>query len=345
MLNLAVIGLGKWGQRHVSSATASGRFKVVKGVDMATDLTVDFPVTSSLEEVLNDPNIDAVSIATPHTFHAEQIALAAAAGKHILTEKPFALSSTDATANVKAATDNNIVLALGHDHRFYPVVAAIKDYLDKGTLGKIATVQSVLSHDFTKKAIEQLNKDVAKSGDTGAEGKWWRLNLAEAPVGPMAHLGIHHLDLFIHLFGKISWVLASSPAKSLDTPFPDTMLVTLGFADGIIGTINSSLSSPLNSRLLVSGSEGWVEAIGPDDVASYTQSSLNSIKARTGNDAPRFEDFALIDSVAMNFAAFADAIENKAAYPVPYADMLHNAQVLEAIGSSAASGKIVKIDD
>lgn len=342
MLNIAVVGLGAWGLRHVQSAQASGRFRVAKGVDKVTP-DVDFPVTDSLEEVLDDPTIDAVSIATPHSLHAGQIRQAAMAGKHILTEKPFALSYENALANVEITRKNGVVLALGHDHRFYPAVAALREMIRDDAFGQIATVQSVLSHDFTKKALEKLNRQARESNGDKPGDNWWRLNLAEAPVGPMVHLGIHHLDLFIHLFGRIDWVLASSPERVMDTAFPDTMLVTLGFASGKIGTINSSLASPLNSRLLVSGSDGWAEAFGPDDLASYTKSSLCAIKSRLGQDDPSIRDFPLIDSVAANFAAFADAIEGKQPYPVPTNDMLHNAEVLEAIVASSRSGGIQRV--
>lgn len=346
MLNLAIIGLGKWGQRHALSAAECGRFHVVKGVDTAS-ISMAFPVVSSFDEVLQDSDIDAVSIATPHTLHAEQIRLAAEAGKHILTEKPFALSFANAQQNVKVADENGVVLALGHDHRFYPSVAAMKKFIAEDALGQITTIQSVLSHDFTKSAIEKLNKAAGGvdgiSGGPSNDNTWWRLNLAEAPVGPMVHLGIHHLDLFIHLFGEIDWVLASCPARTIDTPFPDTMLVTLGFAGGKIGTISSSLASPLNSRLLMSGSEGWAEAVGPDDIESYTLSSLNSIKSRIGSAQPEVTEYPLIDSVAANFSAFADAIEGIAPYPIAAADMLHNAAVLEAIVKSSQTSDIVKV--
>lgn len=123
------------------------------------------------------------------------------------------------------------------------------------------------------------------------------------------------------------------------------MLVTLGFADGKIGTIFSSLASPLNSRLTVTGSEGWAEGIGPDDLGSYEMSSLNQMKVRLGSAAPQTEEFPLIDSVAANFSAFADAIEGKAAYPVPTGDMLHNAAVLEAIVASSRSGAQEKVTE
>lgn len=343
MLNLAVVGLGKWGLRHARSASASGRFNVVKGVDTGK-VEVGFPVTASLDEVLDDPSIHAVSIATPHSMHAEQISRAAKAGKHILTEKPFALSLADGRANAQVARENGIVLALGHDHRFYPVVIALRGMVADGALGQVTTVQSVLSHNFIAEPLKARHRSAGQADATAISDVWWRLNLKEAPVGPMVHLGIHHLDLFIDLFGKIDWVLASSPARTLDTEFPDTMLVTLGFADGKIGTINSSLASPLNSRMLVSGTEGWAEALGPDDVKAYTQSSLTQIKKRLGNTMPETESYPVVDSVAANFAAFADAIEGKAVYPITIEQMLHNAAVLEAIVRASREKVVVQVE-
>lgn len=339
MLKLAVIGLGKWGMRHVTSATASGRFEVVKGVDHS-DVSADFPVTRNLDEVLSDPDIDAVSIATPHSLHAEQIRLAAEAGKHILTEKPFALSIADAQANIKVTQDNNVVLAIGHDQRFYPSVDLFRKMIADGDLGQLASVQSVLSHDFTKKTLEDLN---AQAKMDEGDPNWWRLNLVEAPLGPMVHLGIHHLDLFIHLFGRIKWVLVTCPTRAIKTTFPDTMLVTFGFESGQIGSINSSLASPLNSRMLLSGSEGWMEGIGPDALDVYTTCSLNQVKYRLNGQDPQTETFPLIDSVAANFSAFADAIEGKADYPVPLTELLHNAEVLDACIRSLDSGAVEQV--
>ncbi len=339
MLNLAVVGLGTWGRRHVESAASSGRFKVVKGVDPA-DVEFDFPVTGSLDDVLDDPGIDAVSIATPHTLHAEQIIRSARAGKHVLTEKPFALSGENAGRCIQAANESGVVLAVGHDQRFYPSVLAMNELIRSGKLGTTKTIESHLSHDFIAKRAE-TGGSAARSGSRkpGPEA-WWRLDLEEAPAGPMVHLGIHHLDLFIHLFGEIRWVMAQSPGNTFDAPFPDTMLVLLKFADGRLGTINSSLASPMNAKLLVTGSDGWAEAYGPSDVSTYTLSSMDSLKHRLGDAEPTRVRYPAVDSVSANFAAFADAIEGVAPYPIPTEQMAHNAAVLEAIVESSRSGEM-----
>lgn len=126
----------KWGMRHVLSVRKNGRFNVVKGVDQVA-VSQDFPITRSLDEVLDDPTIDAVSIATPHTLHAEQIRRAAEAKKNILTEKPFALSVAEAKANLKITQENQVVLAIGHDQRFYPSVAKLRALIAEEALGQL----------------------------------------------------------------------------------------------------------------------------------------------------------------------------------------------------------------
>ncbi len=342
MLNLAVVGLGTWGRRHVESATSSGRFKVAKGVDPA-DVEFDFPVTGSLDHVLNDPGIDAVSIATPHTLHTEQITRCARAGKHVLTEKPFALSGEDAGRCIQAANESGVVLAVGHDQRFYPSILAMNELIRSGKLGTTKTIDSHLSHDFIAKRAEADRRADQSETCQPDRDTWWRLNLEEAPAGPMVHLGIHHLDLFIHLFGEIQWVMAQSPGSTFDAPFPDTMLVMLKFVDGRLGTISSSLSSPLNAKLLVTGSDGWAEAYGPSDEATYRLSSMDNLKHRLGGAEPSHVEYPAVDSVRANFSAFADAIEGVAPYPIPTEQMAHNAAVLEAIVESSRSGDRVAV--
>ena len=99
MITLAVVGLGTWGQRHVRSARASGRFDLTVAVDpnaeragpVAEELGLE--LRPMLEDVLSDPALQAISLATPHTQHTGQIIDAASAGKHVYTEKPFALNA------------------------------------------------------------------------------------------------------------------------------------------------------------------------------------------------------------------------------------------------------------
>ena len=110
MRETAVIGLGWWGQTHIRAThVKSQTVDITTIVDLDSDLaqkTADefgLKIAKSYEAVLADPEINAVILVTPHSLHTDQIVAGAAAGKHIFTEKPFALNKADAERAVAAA--------------------------------------------------------------------------------------------------------------------------------------------------------------------------------------------------------------------------------------------------
>ena len=157
MINLAVIGLGNWGQRHVRSARGSERFQVVMAADPDTSQATPFAqklnlkLVPSIEEALANTDIDAVTLATPHTLHTEQIIQAAEAGKNVYTEKPFALNAQDAGRAISAVEKAGVQLALGHDQRHYPVITELRKMVKDGTFGNILHVETNLSHGSLRK--------------------------------------------------------------------------------------------------------------------------------------------------------------------------------------------------
>ena len=342
LINLAIVGLGKFGRRHVEAATASGRFRVVRAVVRNPGPTQAYAATRSIQlsctfaEVLEDPTIHAVSLATPHSLHVPQAIQAAAAGKHVLVEKPFALTAAEAEKAVLACNKAGVVVAVGHDNRFYPTIREIKRLVDEGTLGKIIHAEANLSHDSMRGTLGSADGTRLQSGA-------WRLDRAEAPVGAMAHLGVHRIDTYVQLFGKVSHAYAIPGPNTLCTDWEDSVFVLLRFAAGMTAYLGTSLATPLNSRMQIFGSEGWAEAIGPRDFKDYVHASLRTVSVRVADGKSVTREFDTVDSVMLNFCAFADAIEGKASYPIPTCDMIHVPAVLEAITQSLASGKSVSI--
>jgi predicted dehydrogenase len=358
MINLAVVGLGYWGRRHVTSALASGRFNIVRAVDVDPDPSVqDFAdshgirLSTALDDVLEAPDVEALTLATPHSLHTEQIIQASAAGKHIYTEKPFALSKADAERSVAACEKAGIVLALGHDQRFYPSVMEMKDLIEAGDLGTLLHAEANLSHDahqqahYARQAAAQQtpDEDRAVSGYAASrEPRAWRRELKEAPTGPLVHFGIHRIDSFIHFLGEIDWVFANTAERTLDPGIIDTISVTMKFKSGATGFLGCSLSTPLNSRLQVFGSAGWAEARGPKDSKEYAQCSLKTLTVVCGDDH-QTQDFELVDSVQKSFEGFADAIEGIAPFIISTDQMIHNAAFMEAVERSVETGGKVAV--
>ncbi len=343
MINLAVVGLGKFGRRHAEAANSSGRFRVIRAVVRNTEPVEEFArarsiaLSTDLTEALADPRVDAVSIATPHSQHAAQIIQAARARKHVLAEKPFALTKGDAKDAIQACREAGVVVAVGHDNRFYPVIAEIQRYLHAGALGSIVHVEANLSHNAGQQA--RLADSAAPAASPGS----WRLEQAEGPAGPITHLGIHRIDSFVQLFGRIDRVFAQASWSIANSATPSAVAVMVRFRSGMTGTLASSQLTPLNSRMQIFGSEAWLEARGAHDTEEYRRSSLRSIRVRYRDG--RFEKRRIEpeDSVCLNFRAFADAIEGKSPYPVSPEEIVHVVAVMEGVVQSLASGQPVPL--
>ena len=356
MINLAIVGLGYWGRRLVESAEASGRFKVVRAVDTEPDNEAvkeyasahGMALSASLDDALGDAGVEALALATPHNLHPEQVIAAAAAGKHVYTEKPFSLKREPAERAVAACKEAGVILGLGHDQRFYPTIVEIKRLIDAGEMGTLLHIEANISHDAYQLVYRALNNEndlsEADKNRYGASRKpsAWRLDTREAPTGPLVHFGIHRVDSFIHLFGEVDWVFAAVADRTLDPGVIDTIAVTLKFKCGATGQLSTSLSTPLNARLQVFGSNGWVEARGAEDPKDYAKTSMPSLIHVHGGERSEIK-FDLVDSVQLNFECFADAIEGKAPFIITPEQMVHNAAIMEAVEKSVETGSPVNV--
>src|SRR2546429_4021684 len=129
MIRAAIVGLGRWGRSLVASVQGkSAQLRFVRGHTRTRASAEDFcrqhdvPLVDSYKQILADPDVDAVVLATPHSLHASQIIAAAAAGKHIHVEKPIALDRASADRAVEAAHKAGVVLAVGYCRRVYPSI-------------------------------------------------------------------------------------------------------------------------------------------------------------------------------------------------------------------------------
>src|SRR5216683_2884289 len=174
------------------------------------------PLADSYEELLANPDIDAVVLATPHSLHESQIVAAAAAGKHIHVEKPITLERASADRAVAAARKAGVVLAVGYCRRFHPSVVEIRTRLKDGRLG--AVVSMVAQH--TTSTGQFIPPDN------------WRAAPAEAPGGALTAVGVHSLDHMIEFGGRVRDVECATARYIEHGPSDDTTTVMLRFESG-----------------------------------------------------------------------------------------------------------------
>src|SRR5947207_15084125 len=234
MLNAAMIGLGWWGKELVRSARTSQLLRFTRGVTLEPQTVRNFAkemnitIGTSYEDVLGDNSIDAVVLATPHTRHRAQVEAAAAAGKHVFCEKPFALTVEDAKAAIAACRKAGVALGVGHNRRLWPSIVKLKEVVGGQEFGTIMFAEGNYSHDIL--ANTPLDN--------------WRSAPQETKAGGMTGMGIHLLDAFSFLVGPMARVSALSTRRILPFESGDTTQAMLAFRNGATGTIATTLKTP-----------------------------------------------------------------------------------------------------
>jgi len=310
MLNAAIIGLGWWGRRLVQSAERSRTIRIVRGVTLEPALAEDFAAEmdialgTSYADVLADPMIDAVLLATPHTCHRIQVEAAAAAGKHVFCEKPFALSRTDAEAAIAACARAGVALGVGQQFRLLPSMRALHDVVASGELGAVMHIEGNYSHDWL----------AAKRPDD------WRSARVETRAGGMTSMGIHVLDGFAHLLGPMRRVSALSKKRVLPLAAGDSTAALVEFVSGPTGTLATTLKTPFIWRMCVFGSDAWAASV----------SETRFVFCRSGED-PIFKDFASTNYLGENLESFANAALGRGVFHIDAAGILHTVVALEAV--------------
>jgi len=326
-LNVAVVGLGWWGKAIIETMKGSAKIRAAKTVDMVPAAgewakSQGLEYTADFEGALADPNLGGVVLCTPHSEHARQIIAAAKAKKHVFCEKPLSLTRRDVVAAVEACKANGVVLAVGHEHRFKPVMADVLRMVRSGELGTIQTTEATLTHPLRPLAADN-----------------WRLQKTEAPGGTMTALGIHGLDLCIAVNGPAESVFAD--VRSLASPTRDTVAVLVSFKSGANAVITSVMGPPFSIRFAVFGNQGWVEV--HDKAHPQAPEGWILSKCKHGR-RPEVVEYAPMSMVRANLEAFADAAAGRAPYPVTHEEMIANIAALEAIGKSGDTGQIVTVE-
>ena len=330
-VKVAMIGLGWWGKKMTAVLQrASQDIEIVcaaepdpAGADFAKEN--GFAHYANYKDALKHEGVEAVILATPHSVHAEQIKLAAAAKKHIFCEKPLALTKKGAELAVNLCKKNKLVLGMGHERRWEPPVAKLIEMARSGQLGRIQQIEGNFSHDkFT--TLDKKN---------------WRLNKKEAPVGGMTATGIHLTDLSAALLGPAKDLRVSCESLSSKIPQGDTMSVHIRFKGGGTSYVSASLAMPFVSRFAVFGSKGWIDIRDKAHVESPAGWVVTS--AMVGGPI-KVEELPPAEPVKDNLVAFARAIRKVEPYAITAKDLINNISILEAIIKSAAkNGAVVKV--
>lgn len=209
-----------------------------------------FPTADSLDRILDDPGVDAVIVLTPPNTHLEIVRRCAAAGKHVLLEKPVEVSTARASELVGLCERAGITLGVVLQNRFRPGAEALARHLRDGRLGQVVGCSASI----------RLWRPQSYYDEPG------RGTLARDGGGALMTQGIHTLDLMLSLAGPVAEVrgyAATSPVHRLEAE--DMVAAALRFANGALGTVDATTAAypGFPERIEVIGRHGTAVLAGP----------------------------------------------------------------------------------
>jgi len=340
MINAAIVGLGWWGKTLVESVQGSSKdiqfvAAATRTVSPETQAFCDqhkVRLAASYEDLLKDPNVHAVVLATPHSMHARQLVAAAAVGKHVFCEKPFALTKKDAEASVAAIQKAGVTLGLGYNRRFHPEMTKLRERIRSGDLGTIMHVEATMT--FPNALM--LKPDA------------WRANREETPCGGLTPMGVHAIDGMIDLCGPIDHVFCQSFRQAVAIDSDDTTSMLFRMKGGMSGYLGTITATGPGFSFQVFGTKGWVRLEGMTHVAGASSEErrttlFGACKFQPAKGPAETWQAAKLDVTRATLEAFAQAASGGAPFPIPVEEMIHGASVTEAVVRSAASGKVEQV--
>lgn len=244
-LQTALIGVGAWGKVLAKAATQSQTIELTTCVGRNPERLAAFSRDTGIpardiDAVLADKTIAAVVLAVPNEAHLEFARRAAAAGKHIYIEKPIANTMADALVIAALEKAHNVCIVVGHCARLLTGVRAIRAAIDAGKLGKVSQIEANFSND---RGLLITPQD-------------WRWYSKSAPGGSLSQIGVHQFDTLRYLGGDIAAVSASAGRHSPGgAEIEDQWIVAIHFADGKLGTMISSWTSPGTFNVRATGAD------------------------------------------------------------------------------------------
>lgn len=333
-MNVGIVGAGRMGEKRARAVAA------FRGTRLIAVADVHFAQAERLasscrakayrrwQDLVRLPGLDALIVATPHKFLAPVSLEAVRRGKHVLCEKPMALSVREAEVLVREARRRRVRLRVGFNHRYYPAIAHAKALVDRGALARLFFIRGRYGH----------------GGRPGYE-KEWRADPRLAGGGQLMDQGIHLLDLFRWFLGEFAEGFGYAPTYFWKMrPLEDNVFALFKTRQGQVAQLHASTTQWKNLfSFEVFGEKGTitVEGLG----GYYGPQELKLILRRqpgSRTPVPKVRSWTFADPEKTWVREWADFVENGRGGPEGE-DGLRALAMLEAVYKSQRTGRAVRI--
>lgn len=323
-IRLACVGLGRWAGVLAEGVQKTPGLEIIACHTRSDERKEAFARKYGCRPypgyaaILEDPHVDAVVLATPHSAHQEQVCAAARAGKHVFVEKPLAVTLDDARACVEACESAGVVLMVGHCWRRVASVQKAKSLLDSGALGEVA---QAAGH-FGNPRAQNFGREI------------WRDDPEESPLGPFTGPGFHLLDILKYLLGPVEEAFAVLERRMAAGRIPDTASGALRFASGPIAQVSSSFVTQRRYQLSLFGTEAnlYVNA----DPQGGAPAAPGLLIHRQGEAEPEIVAVEKADMIARHMASFAKSVRGEAP---PFTDGREGVALVALLSAMLESSK------
>ncbi len=275
------------------------------------------------EDILNNKDIDVATVAVPDQLHKELSCRLLRAGKHVLCEKPLALTREDLREIISAADESGRKFMVGQICRFTPSFIKAKEIVDSGLIGELYFIESEYAHDYMK-LCDDWRADPLRHGVVGG--------------------GCHAVDLIRWIAGDPVEVFAYGMHKLLpQVSYDDATIAVMKFGENVAGKVfvSTGCKRDYTMRTCIYGTKGTLIC----DNTSPTMTLYTTDSEGVVNEKPEIIEVEVNNhNAAKEFSVFADAILNDKAVPTDAREGAKTVEVCLAIVESAKTGKPVSPD-
>ncbi|NSW90993.1 MAG: Gfo/Idh/MocA family oxidoreductase [Firmicutes bacterium] len=288
---------------------------------------------NSVEELLASDDTDIVCICTPSGLHAPLAVKAANAGKHIIIEKPMAITLKEADDVIEACEKNNVKAAVISQLRFTHAIGKLKDAVEKGLLGRL------VSGDIYMKFY--------RSQEYYDRGGWrgtWKMDGG----GALMNQGIHGVDIIQHVMGPVKTIFGHTRTLARKIEVEDTACAVVEYKNGALGVIQATTSvyPGLPRRMEVSGDKGTI-IVEEDTIVKWDiegkeipeDVTLGRTKSGSASNPAAFG----VEGHVMQISDMVDAIRNNRKPLVDQYEGRKPVEIILAIYESSRTGKIIEL--
>jgi len=333
-IRVGLVGCGRIGGRHAAALAEMPGVELVAVCDRlkerAESLAREFGaiVWDDGDSLIRSKEVEALIIATPSGLHHEQARDGLAHGKHVLVEKPLALSLEGASEVAEAARASGRILAVVHPLRFVPTVRWVGALVEDGRFGKLSHVSCEV----------RLNRD-----QDYYDGSAWR-GSRRLDGGILLNQAVHHLDVLCWLLGEPLWVQGFTATRLHDTEIEDLATGVALFENGVPATLEVTTNcygGNLEERLVVLGQKG-LALLGGKGLHDVEECRLEGDASDAVNTVPLANEREVSAPHRAVLEDFFHAIRSGEAPAVDAADAMKSLRLALAIYRSAEAGRRIE---